>query len=537
MNRAGLFRRYQGSITHSFRYPEDPPDCSMESPDTRLEHTSPLSRSFYALPVILGLLGAAFYSRFWLSHDDSWYLIATRKFLEGQRLYVDIMEVNPPLNFYLTAPALLFADATGLGDTVAYVLQVSALCALSGLWLVRLLRQSNLDKGAALAILLPALAGLFVLPIGEFAQREHLLFVFALPYFCYVILGGERVGIGRTERFLLGLIATLGLALKPYFLLIPAALVLVGPVRLLLVRAFSAENVGLALGLLGYAAFTVMVHPEFFSDILTVAQRVYWAFGFSASGVLLRGEIFAVVIFLYIFTLGGIPEDRASRRFAAAVLASLASYLIQFKGWNYQLIPMLYFLLAGSVWVAREKRLFEGRKPVPQAAVVAMVLITLGAQLIAGPYRSRTLDAFAPHVEGPGETIMVYSTNVSAAFPFVNAVQGQWAGRYPAQWTIPGAWIDLHGSECPMDEDYCGELVEILDDIRTANTEDLLSYRPDVVFVDEREDKSYFHGEPFDYIAFQKEDARFADAWADYEQVGLVGEGYAVWRRKPASGE
>ena len=483
------------------------------------------------LPLLVAAIACAFYAQFWLSHDDSWYLIATRKFLDGARLYIDIMEVNPPLNFYLTVPALLLAEAIGITDTLAYVIQTCVLGGLSGLWLVRLLRRSDLAGRERWAILIPALVGLFLLPIGEFAQREHLLFVYALPYLTYVILGSERVRLGAGEKILLGLVGTLGLALKPYFLLIPVAIILVGPVKSLMSRIFAPANLGLAAGLVAYALFTILVHPEFFSDILGVARRVYWAFGFSAAGVLLRGEIFAVLLFAYLFALGGVSNDRASRRFAAAVAAALVSYLVQFKGWNYQLIPLIYFLLAGSTWVAVEKKLFDTRQLVPQVVLLAIAVITLGTQMLAGPYSSRNLDEFAPYVEEPGETIMVYSTNVSAAFPFVNAVEGKWASRYPAQWTIPGAVIGLASERCPTDAEYCAPLQKILADIRSDNTQDFLRYRPDVVFVDMREDKSYFHGQAFDYLAFQLDDPDFAKSWANYRKVAEVGEGYAVFRR------
>lgn len=504
----------------------------MACTDTNPEPAGRISPGFYAVPVVLAVLAAAFYSQFWLSHDDSWYLIATRKFLEGQQLYVDIIEVNPPLNFYLTAPALFLADATGLGDTVAYVVQVCLLCGLSGLWLTRILRASTLATQEQSALLLAGMAVLLLLPIGELAQREHLLFVFALPYFLHEIVGAERIKLSSVEQALLGLVATLGLALKPYFLLLPAAIVLVGPVRHLLTRAFSPSNLGLAAGLLAYAAFTIIVHPGFFSDILTVAGQVYWAYGFSPADVLLRGEIFAVIIFAYLFFSGGRVEDPVSWRFAAAVTASLLSYLIQFKGWNYQLLPLLAFLLMGSIWLATARGIFQHRYLVAKAIVAVLVMITVGSQLVAGPYRPRTLDILSPYVERPGESIVVYSTNLSFAFPFVNAVQGEWASRYPAQWLTPGALIATRSGKCTEDREFCATYEDILSDVRLANTEDLLRYRPDLVIFDVREDKSYFHGEDFDYLAFQLEDPRFAAEWENYAPAGTANGLFDVWRRE-----
>lgn len=484
------------------------------------------------MSILFATLAAAYYGRLWLSHDDSWYLVATRRFLEGQQLYIDILGVNPPLNFYLTTPALLFADATGLSDTVAYVLQLCVLGGLCGLWLTSLLRRSDLRRDEQITFFLAGMAGLFLLIIGELGQREHLLFVFALPYFTLQTIGRERVRARVDEQVAMGLLATLGIALKPYFLLIPAAIVLVGPMRGLLKRAFSPANLALAAGLLSYAVHTVLVHPEFFSEILTVASKVYWAYGFEPVRIILRIEVAAALMFAYLLY---IVRDRLTDidwRITAAMAASLASYLLQFKGWTYHLIPLLFFLMLGAIWIGVSKRVLLAGNLVAKALVVTLLLATLFSQVISGPYRPRTIEAFAPFVERRGEVITAYSTSVSIAFPFVNAVEGQWASRYPAQWIIPGALIPTRSERCPQDREYCAEFEEILAGVRQANTEDLVRYKPDLVYIDAREDKPYFHGEEFDFLAFQLEDPRFAEEWENYSRIGKANGLFDVWRRK-----
>ena len=71
-------------------------------------------------PVLLILAAGAaaftFYGAQHLNHDSSWYLVATRKWLAGATLYRDVMEINPPLAFFLTAPGLWLADALAIGD-------------------------------------------------------------------------------------------------------------------------------------------------------------------------------------------------------------------------------------------------------------------------------------------------------------------------------------------------------------------------------------------------------------------------------------
>lgn len=78
------------------------------------------------LPLLVAALLLAFLWDRQINHDTAWYLIATRKWLDGARLYVDIYEVNPPLNFYFTVPPVLLADATGMSPANA---QYAVLCA------------------------------------------------------------------------------------------------------------------------------------------------------------------------------------------------------------------------------------------------------------------------------------------------------------------------------------------------------------------------------------------------------------------------
>ena len=55
-----------------------------------------------------------------LNHDSAWYLDATSRWLNGAALYRDIIEVNPPLAFFLTAPALWLSGITGLAPVAVY---------------------------------------------------------------------------------------------------------------------------------------------------------------------------------------------------------------------------------------------------------------------------------------------------------------------------------------------------------------------------------------------------------------------------------
>jgi len=173
-------------------------------------------------------LAAVFFAVFQgrtINHDTAWYLVATRQWLEGARLYAEILEVNPPLNFYYTAPALWLADATGLSATDGQYLLLAGLTAASLAWVWRLL-------AAVPGLAAPRAAGLLVLlalavsvPAAAHAgQREHLLVLFLLPWLVAHLAQPEpdagRAGVARAA------FAAAGICLKPHFLLYPLAMTL-----------------------------------------------------------------------------------------------------------------------------------------------------------------------------------------------------------------------------------------------------------------------------------------------------------------------
>ncbi|PEQ10756.1 hypothetical protein B2G71_20845 [Novosphingobium sp. PC22D] len=471
-----------------------------------------------------------FYPAQRLNHDSSWFLVATRKFFGGEQLYVDILETNPPLAFFLTEPALYLADLTGLSEASAFALTVILAAWLSGLSTIALLRRASITPGERAALLMAGLAILFLLPLGEFGQREHLFLIFAMPYVLAAGLGRERLGLSPGAEIAIGLWAFLGVGLKPYFVLVPLAMTLAGPPRRLPHRIIALPNFALGLALLAYAGLSYLAFPVYFERLLPLLLEVYAGIGDDAATVWRRPEIVGLGLAALLCRRERAWQDGASLRFLAAALGGAAVYLVQFKGWNYQILPMSGLMVLATLWLVAERRLFARRAGLSLGLAAAVLVATLGTQIALGPYRSLTADHFARFSHGPGESVLVLSTNLSAAFPFVNEVRATWASRYPLQWQIPGPVRALRDTDCVAAPRACARSRAILDDARAAIVADIARYRPDLVFIDERTKKSYFAGARFDYLAFLSRDARFARDWRAYRKVGAV-PGYSVWQR------
>ncbi|HEU4439118.1 MAG TPA: hypothetical protein VFT36_07695, partial [Methylomirabilota bacterium] len=137
----------------------------------------------------LGLLGMlwlaslVYFLHTTLNHDVAWYLVAADRFLDGARLYRDIIEVNPPLAFYLAVPPVAAARLTGWEPIDCLVVYVFLLIALSLAICDHLLKtQSDRSAGYRVGVLFAAWAALVLQPLALLGQREHFAVILSLPY-------------------------------------------------------------------------------------------------------------------------------------------------------------------------------------------------------------------------------------------------------------------------------------------------------------------------------------------------------------------
>ena len=86
-----------------------------------------------ALAVILALFAMQMRIRFGseINHDTAWYIHVAGGLLDGKQLYVDFVEVNPPLAMWLTVPAVWIGRLLGVASTPIVYVQFFALTVFS----------------------------------------------------------------------------------------------------------------------------------------------------------------------------------------------------------------------------------------------------------------------------------------------------------------------------------------------------------------------------------------------------------------------
>lgn len=498
-------------------------------------------KPLFNLSLTAGLAGAAFYyAQASLNHDTSFLLEATRQWLGGAVLYRDIMEINPPLIFYLTAPALFLSNLLNTTPTTAFIILICVAAGCSLIWCERLLRRIlEISAVNRYLIVIACLLGLIFSPAGNFGQREHLFVIFALPYLMAVSFSPTNFPISVTEKLALGLFAVFGIALKPYFLIPPLFLnAAICWQRRSLRPLYDPMNMAIVLGCIVYGLFLARFHSEYLTTVLPIGMRVYGAIG-NGLGIISRLTLPGLLIIAVATMESSSSSLRNSlNAFAALLLGLLIAFIVQFKGWPYQLLPFDSIAIIVCVIAAALSSSTLRSKPLHFAFFAVLPALVIAQTAFSGRYQNLYAEVFAQKLEQirsdwTGKSILLLSTDDFAAFPLINELGAEWAGRYPYQWIVAGAISTEAIGKCKSNPDSCTDVREIIEYGRRTNVDDLANQHPDVVLVDERPLKPYFPDEPsFDYIDFLSADSRFAEIWSHYRKVSTA-LNYSIWVRNP----
>jgi hypothetical protein len=487
-----------------------------------------------------------------LNPDVAWLLYSAERVLRGDRLYVDILEINPPLIVWLNLPVAALARALNAPGPLVCLglvtLVMTASCFISGILTSRLHGGESANRRAW--VMVTCAFVLFPLASGMFGQREHLALAFILPLIGTAALRVAASDLPRPAALGIGVLGGLGMAIKPHYAL----------VWLLLVafrwwasgkrpwRWHPEDAAVLALGV-AYPLAVLLLTPDYFAFVGGSA-RDYLSYGSRGLGYVLLGDTpawwFYVALVLSLLLDWPLRARPISGVLLAAGCGFLAAVALQGKGWSYHYYPVnaCAFLLA----VSSLGHQYEARvSPIWRRAVRGLYAIFVGLFLIAvmgravGQARGRLSpreirQVAVKHVvvqQLGAQSLLVISSQLRDAFPLVNDTQLRWDGGYPNIW-IPLVYyrtnlgqrrrIEYRAPESmPSPERHAFERV----------VRDVVEGRPDILVVESRvlnERRTTYPG-GFDFLAYFGQDRRFAAALQSYHQVADV-DGLLVLRRR-----
>jgi hypothetical protein len=465
-----------------------------------------------------------------LNHDVAAVLAFSQRWLDGGHLYVDLIDVNPPLIFVLNLLPASLAARFGIDAVTA--LKGCLLAWGAAVWLLALCVRDRAAGGPVERALLLVLPGLFVFAPGyDFGQRDCLMVASAVPY---VYLAARRAnGEAPRGRIAAAALAAVGFALKPYFLGLPVLVeagvaVAVGRLRW---RRDPVPWTMAALWLVYLACLPILFGAYLFRVVPMVWDLYIGLSGLSVLDTLELPRVgtaaLALVALLWV-AFRSRAGGRLPRILGLAALGALASTLVQGKGWSYHVVPLELLTLAlATVLAARFLDALEATRLLAAPVLVGI----LGAAFVAwaaendqAPWNELTYrDSDVAHLTtllqhtAEGGRVLVLSPQISPIFPALNYAHARQTFMSMSMWMLQGSY-----EKCLPDGRRYREISEMppFEALVFRDVAEQMTRQPTAVIVDRWPGIPDCNDVPFDFIAYFSRDPAFAEAWSHYRPAG-----------------
>lgn len=456
-----------------------------------------------AMTALLALLPA-------VGHDQMWCLCVAQRLLGGTTLYGPrLLESNPPLIMWMLLLPTSVARILHLPQSVVFKLFILAIEAAIALTSLHLLRRfpSPPAKVRLWALAFAFICVFGVIPARDFGQRDHLLVLLFPPYVLVTALDADSSPkLSPWMRIIIGIVAALGISLKPHHLLVPAAI----EIALFLKRrriTLRLEPLALLATCAAYLAAIRLFTPAYLTTVLPILRDTYWAIGHLTPPQLVvqaaQLHILAATTIALATITGWHKLPPLIVFLLAAGLAATVAYYLQGTGWYYQQIPALsFFSFALCLQLLDLAERYHLTMPswAPTAATTLSVLAVALTAYFSGYTFARPLtfpsglsDVPDPSFFGvlaPGTPVAILSTVVDDTVPPVFTHQLLWAQRENNLWTLP-AILRNESPTAPGDPHHTippARLAE-LDRLQHAwMVDDLTYWHPSLVLIERCQD-------------------------------------------------
>ncbi len=464
--------------------------------------TSTTLRSALALTVLTGA-AALWQTRWGTVPDTSWLITVGERVLDGERLYVDVMETNPPFSVWLYLPAVAAARALGLAPEVAVHAWTYGLGLIGLLLSALVLHRSRLDVGMPVtAWLLATWILLVIFPGQAFSEREHIGVALFLPM--AALMAWRASGTGRPGA---GLAATVGLAgsmlllVKPYYALMVLAPPLVACARHRSLRPLlTIEHVVIGGVCMAYLAAVAIFHPDFLSTTAPLLTDTYLQIRTFWPIVLTYGPAVAAIglAAAWLWPREGAPA--VGTTFLLVAAAAIPPLFLQGKGWAYHAYPALLFGALSLMTLAASR----GRFAIALVAIAASFLPFWPTQKPS----DAVVDAIRQAVSEP--SVALIGADIGKGHPLVRMVDGRWVSAHVSDWLGTSA---LHLAQAARRDGQAQEAARYRMMVHAyveAKRQEFIAQRPDIVVLQKSD---------AEWIRFLSERHGFAMLLASYGKL------------------
>jgi hypothetical protein len=459
-----------------------------------------------------------------LNTDVSWLLVVGERMLDGQHLYRDIVEINPPMAAFAYLPGVALARALGVDPR--HVIDVQLLL-LAGACLLAASRILLLSPALARMKWTPfavwAAAIVTILPMYVFGQREHIATLTFIPALAVCALRSNREPVPLWAILIAGLGAGITLAFKPFFA-VPLALCIASAA--IQSRAwwalFSPENIIAATVVSAVSLGTYVFYPEYFTITYPLVRDTYLSWSRPAAAVFLNDAtlIFAIAMVCVLLTRQKTP-DPLLRLLVLASIGFTVSFFLQRRGWAYHSYPMVALAMLAMAYALMGLRQPQSRSRRFEIAATLLLVVTFvisvqwfNTTVYVGPIKQVVAGLKA------NPRILVLSGEAAIGHPLVRDVDGVWVSRQENLWIRE--FVRLTREKTSVDAPTDAMLNDYLALERKWLIEDFEKLPPDIVLVDNLRDA---------WGDWARADAELSQLLKPYSLVSSV-EGIDILRRK-----
>ncbi len=474
--------------------------------------------------------------------DVAWLLYVARKWLAGQRLYEDLIEVNPPLIVWIYAIPAWIANRLDTAPKLIAIPFFAAAVLGAAWWTACLLHKRSPLFAHRTPVFAVVGIVLLAVPGVEFGQREHLMMASVLPYLCVMTSWLDGTKVRFRTALLAGVLAGLGCALKPTYAL---AFLLPELLGLLRGRRFfwTAPVAAFGAAML-YAVVVIIFCPAFLDSAVPLALALYGGTDTPMLELVVKAQVLvfglgaSVALWIACRSSLAMRSSYTSRLFVVLTTFAIGAtivYVMQGKDWFYHRIPAtMAIVLALLLWAAeilpRARSLgLRSSRLIPYTALVAFALCAFiysnavrmepWVEAAVEPDLSTEVRLEKIIKREKAHTYIAFSEWIGLGFPVVNNTGVVWTSRFDSMWALKGElWRTHEDGRAPAAWP-----------IRHWVALDFVKGCPDLAVVDARGGINFVS-------ILAASDASFARAWTHYKQIAMFNGLRVLKRQGPTCG-
>lgn len=494
----------------------------------------------FSLFLIMIILALYFTS---IHFDCAFYLDEAERILNGNILYVDMLEFNPPIAAYFSIPPVWIALYFNVSAAAIFISYVILIIILSLCICYKLINMIFHDRNERLYILFSLTFLILAWPLTSFGQREHVVIILTIPYILSAINRALDNQLDKTLSVMVGILAGIGLSFKPYFL----CLWIFVECYLIILKHKKDSLLwigNIAILFISVLYYLIVVFHTNYLSMVSLALQTYHGLNIPFLDILLDWRVAAWFLSLLIIIFMSFSQsDKIILRII--FIASTAFYLsvfLQHKGWPNHFYPGLVtslFMLSIVLVRVIEQYKFLFLRSWKGVRLYVWVFITCLA-IMTGivsirkyiMYEHSVLPELIPLVKthAAGKPIFFFSTTLNPAtilIPYSKAIH---CYRLWSLWYLPTYYRYENHEGNKVKYHQLHEMDKIERMLFDVAIDDLIANPPMLLIVDQTKYLFCLGDIGFDFLEYFSMDVRFSNLLRQYSKLVKIGD-YQLYKR------